>query len=240
MKKFVLVVVLDNFDKMQDVEQLLWIFNDMMQKLSRFGLILVSTSKFELMDMVGERLYSRLRPEVLEFKPYSAEKLFEIMRSRMIEAYGKPIADNNALQKIAEFAEANGGSARYALKILLNAIDEAQNLESSRITIDVVNKVLKEEEKNLLLSELHELKEEAPREFEVLKVIAELTAKEENVYTGLLEEAVKEKGLMVCRRSLEYYLSDLQRRGFVKLSNIRVNKGHSTRIELIIPREIVL
>ncbi|MEM3382294.1 MAG: AAA family ATPase [Candidatus Bathyarchaeia archaeon] len=65
MKKFILMVVLDNFDKMQDVEQLLWSFHEMMQKLSRFGLILVSTSRFELMDMVGERLYSRLRPEVL-------------------------------------------------------------------------------------------------------------------------------------------------------------------------------
>lgn len=240
MKKYALIVVLDNFDKMQDVEQLLWILHEMMQKLPRFGLILVSTSKFELMDMVGERLYSRLRPEILEFKPYSAERLFEIMKSRIIEAYGKPIADNNALQKIAEFAEANGGSARHALKILLNAIDEAQRLELSRVTTEVVKKVLEEEEKNLLLSELHELKQEAPREFEVLKVIAELTAKEENIYTGLVEEAVKEKGLMVCRRSLEYYLSDLQRRKFVKLSSIRVNKGHSTKIELVIPREIVL
>ena len=60
-KKFTLAVVLDNFDKMEDVEQLLWNFHEMMQKLPRFGLILVSTSKFELMDMVGERLYSRLR-----------------------------------------------------------------------------------------------------------------------------------------------------------------------------------
>ena len=61
MKKFTLAVVLDNFDKMEDVEQLLWSLHEMMQKLPRFGLILVSTSKFELMDMVGERLYSRLR-----------------------------------------------------------------------------------------------------------------------------------------------------------------------------------
>lgn len=127
-KKFILIVILDNFDKMQDVEQLLWSFHEMMQRLSRFGLILVSTSRFELMDMVGERLYSRLRPEILEFKPYSAEKLSKMMKSRMIEAYGKPIADNNALQKIAEFVEANGGSARHALKILLNAIEESSGL----------------------------------------------------------------------------------------------------------------
>jgi len=240
MKKFILIVVLDNFDKMQDVEQLLWILNEMMQKISRFGIILVSTSRFELMDMVGERLYSRLRPEILEFKPYSSDKLFEIMKSRMIEAYGKPIADINALQKIAEFVEENGGSARHALKILLKAIEEAQSLELTRITVEIVDKVLEEEKKNLLLSELHELKEEAPREFEVLKVIAELIAKEENVYTGLVEKAVKEKGLMVCRRSLEYYLNDLQRRGFVKLSSIRVNKGHSTKIELVIPGESIL
>lgn len=79
-----------------------------------------------------------------------------------------------------------------------------------------------------MLSELHELKEEAPREFEVLKVIAELTVRIEDVYTGLIEETLKEKGLMVCRRSLEYYLSDLERRAFIKLKSIRIGKGHST------------
>jgi Cdc6-like AAA superfamily ATPase len=239
LKKYVLVVALDNFDKMQDVEQLLWSFYEIMQKAPRFGLILVSTSKFELMDMVGERLYSRLRPEVIEFKPYSANRLFEIMKSRILEAYGKPIAEDSALEKIAEFAEVNGGSARHALKILLDSIEEAQRLELSKINSQVVEKVLEQERKNLLLSELHELKEEAPREYEVLKVIAELSGKGENIYTGLVEEAVKEKGLMVCRRSLEYYLSDLERRGFVKLSSVRINKGHSTKIELTIPRESI-
>lgn len=73
-----------------------------------------------------------------------------------------------------------------------------------------------------------------------MKVIAELAGKEENVYTGLVEEAVKKKGLIVCRRSLEYYLSDLERRGFVRLSTIRINKGHSTRIELSIAKEAIL
>jgi Cdc6-like AAA superfamily ATPase len=86
LKKFALVVVLDNFDKMKDIEQLLWSFNEIMQKIPSLGLILVSTSKLELMDMVGGRLYSRLRPEILEFKPYSVRRLQEIMRSRIMEA----------------------------------------------------------------------------------------------------------------------------------------------------------
>lgn len=239
MKRFTLVIVLDNFDRMEDVEQLLWSFHDMMQKLPKFGLILVSTSKFELMDMVGERLYSRLRPDVLEFKPYSADRLHEIMKGRTLEAYGRPVADSSALQQIAEFVEANGGSARYALKVLLDAIEEAEKAGARRITIEVVKRILEQERKNLLLSELHELREEAPREFEVLKVIAELSAKGEDIYTGLVEEAVKKKGLMVCRRSLEYYLSDLERRGFVKLKDIRVRKGHSTGIDLVVSKDMI-
>ena len=239
MKKFTLAVVLDNFDKMEDVEQLLWNFHEMMQKLPRFGLILVSTSKFELMDMVGERLYSRLRPDVLEFRPYSADRLREILSSRIVEAYGKLIADSNALQQIAEFVEANGGSARYALKVLADGIEEAERAEARKITIEVVKRVLEQERKNLILSELHELREEAPREFEILKVITELSAEGEDVYTGLVEEAAKKKGLQVCRRSLEYYLSDLERRAFVKLKDIRIGKGHSTGIELSIAKEML-
>jgi len=79
--------------------------------------------------------------------------------------------------------------------------------------------------------------EEALREFEVLKVMAELTSKKENVCTGLVEEAVKKKGLMVCGRILEYYLSDLARRNFIRLKEIRIGKGHSTKIELAISKE---
>jgi len=98
---------------------------------------------------------------------------------------------------------------------------------------------LEVEQKNILLSQLHELKQESPREFEVLKVIAELGGKGE-VYTGLVEETIRKRGLQVCRRSLEYYLSDLERRNFIKLKEIRVGRGHSTGIHLMLPSEVVL
>jgi len=176
---------------------------------------------------------------VLEFRPYSADRLREILSTRIVEAYGKLIADSNALQQIAEFVEANGGSARHALKVLSDAIEEAERAEARKITIEIVKRVLEQERKNLILSELHELREEAPREFEVLKVITELSAEGEDVYTGLVEEAAKKKGLQVCRRSLEYYLSDLERRAFVKLKDIRIGKGHSTGIELSIAKEML-
>jgi len=74
------------------------------------------------------------------------------------EAYGKTIADDNALQQIADFIEANGGSARQSLKILLDTIEEAQRVDSSKITLQVVKKALEQEKKSLILSELHELK----------------------------------------------------------------------------------
>lgn len=69
---------------MNTIMILLWSFNEIKQKIPMFGLILVSTSKFELMDMVGERLYSRLRPDILEFRPYSADKIYEIMKKRIM------------------------------------------------------------------------------------------------------------------------------------------------------------
>jgi Cdc6-like AAA superfamily ATPase len=149
------------------------------------------------------------------------------------------IADDSALEQIAEFAEANGGSARYTLKILLDALEEAGKMESRKITVEIVKKTLEKEKKDIVLSKLHELKQEAPREFKVLRVIAELTTREVDVYTGMIKDAVRKKGLMVCRRSLEYYLGDLDRRGFVKLENVRIGKGHSTSIDLIIPSEAI-
>ena len=121
------IIALDNFDKIEEVENLLWDLNAIQQKILKpMGLILISTSRYDLPSLIGNRLYSRLKPELLFFKPYDAEILFEILRERMFEAYGRMVAEEQALVRLCGFVEANGGSARLALELFLDCANEAQ------------------------------------------------------------------------------------------------------------------
>ncbi|MCP8322010.1 MAG: orc1/cdc6 family replication initiation protein, partial [archaeon] len=56
-KEFTLVVILDNFDRMQHVDDLLWDINGISPKLPRLGLLLISTSEMKLKNLIGNRLY---------------------------------------------------------------------------------------------------------------------------------------------------------------------------------------
>jgi len=87
-KSVALAIAIDNFDRMSGIENLLWNINHLMEKVGRVGLILISTSEFEIRNLVGGRLFSRLKPEFHEFKLYSAERLYEILEHRIKQAYG--------------------------------------------------------------------------------------------------------------------------------------------------------
>ena len=104
--------------------------------------------------------------------------------------------------------------------------------------MDVVADVLKIREREILLRRLHELRSESPKVFEVLRVIAELEAEGRQVYTGLIEATLKRKGLKISRRSLEYYLNELKRQGYIGLERIKLGKGFSSGIKLKINAEI--
>ncbi|MGQ9515144.1 MAG: hypothetical protein ACUVTL_08890 [Thermoproteota archaeon] len=88
-----LAMTLDNFNRMNGVENLLWNISYLIESVGRVGLILISTSEFEIRNLVGGRLFSRLKPEFCEFQPYSAERLYEILELGIIQAYRKLIID---------------------------------------------------------------------------------------------------------------------------------------------------
>jgi hypothetical protein len=66
-RNYAIAITLDNFDKMNGVENFLWNINNLMENFPRVGLILISTSEAEIRGLVGRRLFSRLRPEYCEF-----------------------------------------------------------------------------------------------------------------------------------------------------------------------------
>jgi len=142
LRKLVLVVALDNFDKMRDLEKFLSDFHEVRKSILRSGLLLISTSGNKLPELVGNRLYSVLRFEELHFRPYSLDELVEIMRSRLEEAFGRAVAEELALFEIASFVRSRSQNVRGAFHILEDAFEIAQGNDSEKVTAQVARSAM--------------------------------------------------------------------------------------------------
>ncbi|MBS7609270.1 hypothetical protein KEJ36_01825 [Candidatus Bathyarchaeota archaeon] len=112
---------------MEHVDDLLLKIYSITTKIPRLGLIIISTSKTDLISLIGRRLYDGLNPEAYEFKPYNATELYEILKARIIEAYNKKeIIQDKAMHRLAEFVAENGGNVRQLFSIFLDGVDLAQ------------------------------------------------------------------------------------------------------------------
>lgn len=229
-RNYAIAITLDNFDKMNGVESFLWNIDNLMENFPRVGLILISTSEAEIRSLVGRRLFSRLRPEYCEFKPYNAGRLYEIAEQRIEQAYGKLIISEEALSTLCEFvANECDGNARYLFKLFLNSADIASRNGESRVNLKTIEEDIEEEKKLILKSKLDEIKRNTPRMYEVLKIIAELQSKQEVVYTGLIKKEIRKRSLAISERSLEYYLNSLESKGLIELKFVRRNKGRTRK-----------
>jgi len=236
-KNTALVITLDNFDRMDGVENLFWNLNHLMESIGRIGLILVSTSEFEIKDMVGSRLFSRLKPEFYEFRPYDADRLYGILEYRVKQAYGKPITNRKALSTLCNFvADECNSNVRYLFKLFLESADAASKGGESTIGLTTIEEVIQRERQIIAKSSLNEIRKQAPRMCEVLRIISDLQSKQA-VYTGLIREEIKRKGLAISERSLDYYLNNLESRGLIELKTVRKAKGKTREVRLGIPSE---
>jgi len=235
-----LVIALDNFDRMDGIENLFWSLNHLMESAGRIGLILISTSEFEIKDKVGSRLFSRLKPEFYEFKVYNSERLYEILEQRIKQAYGKMIINSKALSTLCNFvAEECNSNVRYLFKLFLDSADAASKEGESSIGLTTIEEVIEREKQVIAKSRLNEIKNQAPTMYEVLKIISDLQSKQV-VYTGLIKEKIRRNGLAISERSLDYYLNNLESRGLIKLKPFRKAKGKTREVRLNIPSEWVL
>jgi len=130
--------------------------------------------------LIGGRLFSRLKPEYCEFKPYSTERLYEIAEHRIKQAYGKLIIDKDALLTLCDFVNSEYDSnVRYLFKLFLDSAEIASRNGEKLIGPRVVEEVIEQEKQLMLKSKLNEIKQNTPRMYEVLRIIAKVHNKQE-------------------------------------------------------------
>jgi len=227
--KFILILVLDNFDRMQHVDDLLWDFHSISQKLPRVGLILISTSQAKLRGLIGQRLYDRLNPETYEFAPYSADRLFDIIQARIKQAYERNFVDRESLANLCEFVAEKGGNVRYLFSLFLDAL-EIMPRSSSKLSLGI-DRIIEREKAKEWRNVIDEMRVTLPAKFELLELIG---SSKESLDTGEVIALANAKGLHVSSRTIQNYLVDLERMKLVKLKRIRKGQGHSQMIKPLV------
>ncbi|MDP3765032.1 MAG: AAA family ATPase [Nanoarchaeota archaeon] len=93
------VFVLDEADKLEDLDFIYMILED----ITRKAIVLITNYKDWIAD-IEERIKSRLMPETIEFKPYNYEETKGILEQRMEYAFQPNVWDNSAFELIAKKA----------------------------------------------------------------------------------------------------------------------------------------
>ena len=208
------VLVLDEVDKLQDMQILYLILEDLNKKT----LILI-TNELEFLSNIDNRIRSRLIPEFLEFKPYNFEETYGILKQRVDYGFAKNIFNENALRLISEktHEKADIRSGIYLLK------------ETGLIA---------ENESSKLILESHAL-----RAIEKLKDIKiESSEKRKNTFLNLIKEnsgktcfelftLYRQMGGKKSYKTFTRRINILVDKGFATKKEIQVGTGKSSIIE---------
>jgi Cdc6-like AAA superfamily ATPase len=225
-ERFILILVLDNFDRMQHVDDLLWDFHSISQKLPRVGLILISTSQAKFRTLIGQRLYDRLNPETYKFVPYSADRLMDIIQARIKHAYEKNFVDQESLGHLCAFVAEQGGNVRHLFSLFLDAV-ELMPRGSSKLSIEI-DRIVEREKSKELQNVIDDMRVSLPSKFGLLKIIQ---SSKQPLDTGTVIALASSNGLHVSGRTIQNYLVDFERMKLIRLERIRKGQGHSQLVK---------
>lgn len=130
----VVVIILDEIDKLQDSEILMQLSRaGEAEKVEscKVGIIAIS-NKISFKDSLDERVLSSLQDREFIFPPYDANQLRSIMENRA-DAFHDGVLTDDVIPLSAAFAAQEHGDARKALDILRNAGELAKDDGSDRV-----------------------------------------------------------------------------------------------------------
>ena len=124
------VFVLDEADKLEDLDFLYMI----LEEINRKTIVLITNYK-DWISELDERIKSRLMPETIEFKPYNYEETKGILKQRMEYAFQPDVWDDNAFELIAKKTD-EMQDMRTGLYLMKQAGLIAEDKSSRKVTLE--------------------------------------------------------------------------------------------------------
>ena len=249
----VFIVVLDEIDKVKDLDELMYSLTRANDDLKRGHIGLVGISnKIDFKEKLDPRSKSTLCQDEMVFAPYNAEQLGAILSDRAAVGFRKGYVTDGAVKLAAAFAAQESGDARYALRLLLKA-GEFADAEDKRLVEDYVKKARSAVEEDIVIELINTLPE---HQSIVLYAIANLTARgskyrrltdngERLLFSGEAYEGYEQmcKRLKTTARSARWfreYLNELDMMGLITMAMSGQGiRGNTRLIKLSFPAEKV-
>ncbi len=252
LKDIHVILVLDEIDRVKDINDLLYILTRINDELGYGKLTIIGiTNNVSFKSSLDQRALSSLLGKEIVFPPYDAEQLYVILKERCIKGFVEGVIDDAAIRYISAISAQESGDARYALKLLLSAGDLAVKKELNKIDIKLVKEAKEKAEEEIVL----ELVGSLPQQHKlVLYAIALLTEnkKKEKTLINTEETSCKltsgEVYDMYKKLCLKYgkeprtsrwfreYINELDLQGLITTRASGVGyRGQTTLIELSYP-----
>jgi cell division control protein 6 len=214
LKEFFLILVLDEIDRTPPGQRASLLYS--LCQLERVGVVCISSERDTLFDL-DDRIKSRLNATQVEFKPYTASDLFQILKIRAEMALLPKTWDKELLEKISGLAN---GDARVAIQTLKNAAYYAERSGAKRIFQEHLDKGWKDAraiKRNYLLNKLADDH----------RILFEIVRQKKEIISGDLWAAylsgAADRGLNpIAVRTFSEYMNKLRDVGLVKVSRARV------------------
>ncbi|MBC7318138.1 AAA family ATPase [Candidatus Bipolaricaulota bacterium] len=219
------IFVLDEVDKMlgKDGDRLLY-------HLSREPnvCIIALSNRLTVMDMIDDpRVLSSFKPRKINFPPYNATQLIEILSYRAEKAFNPGVLEDGVIELCAALAAQRNGDARYALDLLGFAADIAIRNKQDKITEENVRYAQDEVEVEFIRRSIAEL-----RENQKLLLYAVLTSNEKTptrIYRAY-NKLARQYGInSLTQRRLSQLLRELELYGLVEIEIIGRGRGKGVR-----------
>ncbi len=184
------VVVLDEVDKVKDLDELIYSLTRGNDELDKGSVSIIGISNnLMFKDRLDPRTKSSLCEQEMVFPPYNAEELREILKQRAEMAFKSRCVQSSAINLAAALAAQESGDARTAVMLLLRAGEICDKKGSDKVTDEEVKRAKSKVEEEIILSMISTLPKQ--QQF-VLYTISSLTLQKKGVtrITGEKEEGV--------------------------------------------------
>ncbi|MEM4326883.1 MAG: AAA family ATPase, partial [Candidatus Diapherotrites archaeon] len=242
-----LVIVLDEIDKIKDLDELVYGLTRANSEIEKGGITIIGISNnLMFKDRLDPRTKSSLCQQEMVFPPYNAEELTEILRQRVSIAFKPNTVDESAIRLAAAIAAQESGDARTAVMLLLRA-GELADMKGSIVKDTEVQKAKKQVEEELILNMVSTLPEQQQLVLYAISCLS-LTKKPTQKITGEQEEGIlfsgevyeeyckiskKLSNNMVSSRWYREYINELEMYGIIYTTNSGKGiKGQTRLIKL--------
>jgi len=212
-----ILLVLDEMDGLRHPELLYAVARANEKDGILFGIVAI-TNNSSLLAGLDARIRSSLRFSDREFKQYSEDQIFGILRSRAEAGLVPGSWDERLLRKMA--AGVKDGSARVALHQLWKAAKKAENKNKRKITIQDLEDIIAEEEASLKLPDL----KLSPEEELIVELLKAGEMRSSDLYDKFMKKIPKTK------RQIRNYLELLERKGVIESESLEADGMLSPRV----------